>query len=238
MLKQCLTDKADPDFAELSDELVVIIDSCSYSRIACEEIISDITHRENIVSFECFTDYKLWFHSAGKTSGKKYIIFNATSEAYYSWDVVEFLKHFNEVTPPYYYGEVPEYLKNNEENVKSSNITDDLLLLVSKRRPQLYMNAIITHYMVKRNPLAPIVVVSDFSKMNIEAAKNTFIRYLKRNGAAEPMKKNKEYFTPNDIRAMNILLSGEVIRTASYRHAVGVKTLYTQRAHVLEKLAF
>ncbi|MCG3101633.1 hypothetical protein MAQ58_19530 [Enterobacter sp. DRP3] len=235
MLKKYLTESAGLYTANLSGSLVIIIDACPYSRIACEEILFDITRGGDVFSFECFTDYKLWNQSAGRPSGKKHIIFNSASEPYYNLDVVEFLDFFNKTPKPVYHNDVSDYVSLNVGTLQEN---DSILLLASKRRPQLYRNALITHYMVKNSPASAIEVASDFSRMDIDSARKTFTKFIHGKGAAESKKKRGEYFTPNDMRAMKILLSGENIKSASYRHAVSDKTLYTQCAHVLEKLAF
>lgn len=238
MLKQYAKKKAEPDSADLKDETIIIIDNCPYSRMACEAIVSDITQGDRIMSFECFTDYRLWSLTAGTASGKRRIIFNAASGPYYEMEVVEFLAYFNGVSHPYIYGEMAKCLAHQEgkDNRHGKNVS--ILLLASKSRPPLYRNALITHYMVKHNPASSMVVVSDFYHMDVGSVRKTLARFIQGKGAAESMKKRGPCFTPNDIRAMNILLSGENIKTASSRHAVGAKTLYTQRAYVLEKLTF
>lgn len=235
MLKKHLTVKAESYSANLSDILVIIIDTCPYSRMACEEILFDIMRGGDILSFECFTDYKLWHQSVGRSSGKKYIIFNSTSVPHYNIDVIEFLEFFNKTSKQFYHNDVSGYVSLN---AGSHGGNDSILLLASKRRPQLYTNALITHYMVKNSPDSAIEVASDFSRMDIGSARKTFTQFIHGKGAAKGNKKRGECFTANDMRAMNILLSGENIKSASYRHAVSDKTLYTQCAHVLEKLTF
>lgn len=235
MFNKSTTELADPESDELTDITVIIIDRCSYSRMACEEIVSDITGVRQYYSFECFTDYKLWSEGSGNVLKNRYIVFNAATGPYYDIDVVEFLAYFNAPQRWAYDQENSECRDKNQENVAGN---DNILLLVPRSRPLLYRNAIITHYMAKNNLSSSLVVVSDFAEMDIFSVKELLFGFILRTLKTGNLSKIRPYFTNSDLRAMNILLSGDNISAASSRYRVAAKTLYTQCTSVLDKLAF
>lgn len=245
MLKQGIKEKVASTCTKLADVMIIIIDDCAYSRIACESMMAEIAGQSNIFSFECFTDYKLWSGDADLFSQDRFIMFNAASGLFYTNDVVNFLMQFNEASDPCYDKRMVDYMFHEKSNDTVSHIKAkaNVMLLTSTRRPQQYRNAIITHYMVKKNPMSAIAVVCDFYEMSVDAVKKLLSRFLHGTSidatyALRALNKSKRHFTANDIRAMNILLSGESIRAASSRYYLAEKTLYSQCVNVLDKLTF
>lgn len=202
---------------------VIIIDSCFFTRISCEEMVSCIVDKMSVFSFECFTDYKLWSEANLAISQKRNVIFNAASGLFYEKDAIDFLT----------------YEKARED---VSGEIANILFLASKSRPQLYYNAIITYYMIKFFPTSSTRVINDFLEMNLCDIKETIQQFIldskvTKVSVSDNADKHPHRFTTKDLRTIKIILSGTEIKKASSHYVVNTKTLYTQRTNLLNKLA-
>ncbi|WP_414455277.1 hypothetical protein [Enterobacter quasiroggenkampii] len=202
---------------------IIIIDSCTYSRIACADILFRMYSETPIFSFECFTDFKLWdLQQVGRGSGPYYIIFNAAVGPFYTTDVQEFLIYENEARQ---YASSPTHI----------------LMLTSRSRPLIYPSEIMTHYMIKTNVCASMAVISSFLRLKVSIFRWLLTIFISEGADAVNRlfchrDSDVKDFSLCEFRAMMMLMSGESVETVASRHRVAVKTLYTQRSQVLEKL--
>lgn len=208
--------------ADIRSMKIIIIDGCFYSRIACEYILSEFHGCLQVFSFACFTDYKMWSESLCEDIDKYYIIFNAASGGLYGNDVIDFLRY--------------EEGRNDQEFTRTK-----ILILVNKTKPQIYNNAILIHYLLKKNNIPSLAVVSSFVELKVDMIRDLLAVFIFDEIASlarmiSRSSRITDKFNYSDLRAMDVLLSGESIRSASNRFGISTKTLYTQRSIILEKL--
>lgn len=206
------------------DANIIIIDNCTFSRVACENMLYGIYSEAQVLAFECFTDYKLWdLQQMRRGSGEYYIIFNAATCLFYTTEVVEFLKY-------------------EQEARKRTFPPAHVLMLTNRSRPLLYANEIMAHYMMKNNAGTSFAVISSFLDLKVNMIRQVLTTFISEGAEAVNRvfyhrRRNDKQFSASDLRAMVMLMTGEKIETFASRYQVSVKTMYTQRSQVLQKLS-
>lgn len=208
---------------ELKDknDIVILLDSCTYSRIALREIISELMDYRQIIDFMCFTDYKLW-RERNNDSASHYIIVNTSSSSLYGEDLSNILV----------------YEKNR---LSSDASTQTMLVLTDENRHDRYRNSLVAHLLIrniKANNLLVVDKVKQLSKTKLKRLFRSFL-FKRKNNISLSASKLEDFKTLTfcELRALVIISSGKSIKDAAEEYSLDIRTLYAQRRSALRKIA-
>lgn len=137
--------------------------------------------------------------------------------------------------------DVTEFLRYENEK-RNIALSENNILVLTNSKPQMNANAIMAHYFLKNNNIPSLYTFSSIMEMKVVRVKKILLLFITEgtSGLRSYFNRNKvfrPYFSSGDMRAMNMMISGESIQSAARRYGVSAKTLYSQRSVMLQKLA-
>jgi RNA recognition motif-containing protein len=193
---------------------IVLLDNCSYSRIALEQILSHLFGDASVFSFECFSDYKNWNGNFVRLKKDCYIIVNISTTALYGEDIAGFFM----------------YEMNQSDPVGTRR---RVLLLMEEYKRNNYCNSIIIHLLMHNVTAPHLSIVERIKSQKLDSIKNYLSQFINDISAD---KRTCIRLTFCELRALRIILSGKGIKYYSRKFGVNEKTLYSQRTTALNKL--
>lgn len=199
---------------------IVIIDSCTYSRLALESLISHLDYRLTLSVFDCVSDYKYW-NEMNSSEDNILIILNVSFASLYSEEATEFLRY--------------------EKNIPQEKGVRRIMLLSSEGGHWMYKNFIIVHAILSGGVFPRLIFVNDVKRHSLSSFQELLSQFVEGGPITFPCRIdcNKKFahgFTTGDRRVFRMILTGKSVSYYSSIYGVSIKTLYTQRMKAFNKM--